>query len=537
MKTKIFTLCLAMLASIMIGRSASPILIGDLYYNLDNTTKTASVAAKPNGKYGFQSISIPQSVTYNSNIYVVTSIGNGAFKDCTSLLSVDIPYSVTKIDRGAFMGCSWLSSVNMTSSITSIEAYAFENCYFNLISIVIPKNVTSIGDHAFGSCGNLTSVTIPASVTDMSSSAFHESKNINEIYYNGTIEEWCTKSWLTNYVSSSYDLYVQNTKVTNVTIPDCINVIADYLFYGCKSLRSVTFHNNIQTIGMSAFNGCTGIITTKIPDNILDIKNNAFLYVANIEYNGSAPNSPWGARSINGFIDSYFVYSNDSKQNLLACTSAATGKVIIRNSVIDIGPWAFYDCRDITTITIGSNVTNINRDAFNKCTGLSQVKCFAVTPPVTPEYDIFRFVDCSNIPLYVPEESMSTYFQDTQWNKFNPVLPLTEVETFDIRFVNWDGTLLEQLDVDKNNFPEYIGETPTRPDDNEYTYTFAGWTPTIVAATSDATYTALYSSKRKGEDIENTVIDEQKAAKILHNGQIFILRGEKVYTLQGQEVR
>jgi hypothetical protein len=65
------------------------------------------------------SITIPNSVT---------SIGNGAFSDCSSLTSITIPNSVTSIDGLAFSGCSSLTSITIGSSVTSIGNYAFSGC-------------------------------------------------------------------------------------------------------------------------------------------------------------------------------------------------------------------------------------------------------------------------------------------------------------------------------------------------------------------------------------------------------------------------
>ena len=65
------------------------------------------------------SVTIPNSVT---------SIGEFAFKGCSSLTSVTIPNSVTSIGYGAFNGSSGLTSVTIPNSVTSIYDYAFAKC-------------------------------------------------------------------------------------------------------------------------------------------------------------------------------------------------------------------------------------------------------------------------------------------------------------------------------------------------------------------------------------------------------------------------
>ena len=85
----------------------------------------------------------------------VTSIGDYAFYNCTSLTSVTIPDSVTSIGYRAFYNCESLTSVTISDSITSIESRTFYNCT-SLTSVTIPDSVTSIGWGAFYGCESLT---------------------------------------------------------------------------------------------------------------------------------------------------------------------------------------------------------------------------------------------------------------------------------------------------------------------------------------------------------------------------------------------
>ena len=89
----------------------------------------------------------------------VTSIGDSAFRYCSSLTSVTIPNSVTSIGFFAFDKCSGLTSITIPDSVTSIGDYTF-NCCSSLTSMTIPDSVTSIGEGAFFDCENLTSITI-----------------------------------------------------------------------------------------------------------------------------------------------------------------------------------------------------------------------------------------------------------------------------------------------------------------------------------------------------------------------------------------
>ncbi len=184
MKTKLFTFFLALAASVgtMFAQGTK---IGNLYYNLDATNQTAEVTYEllysTNNYKDLTTANIPASVTYSGTTYSVTSIGWGAFLDCSSLTSVTIPNSVTSIGYGAFAGCSSLTSVTIGNSVTSIGESAFANCS-SLTSVTIPNSVTSIGNTAFRDCSGLTSVTIPNSVTSIGYDAFYNCSSLTAIY-------------------------------------------------------------------------------------------------------------------------------------------------------------------------------------------------------------------------------------------------------------------------------------------------------------------------------------------------------------------
>ena len=108
---------------------------------------------------------------------------------------------------------------------------------------------------------------------------------------------------------------------------------------------------------------------------------------------------------------------------------------------------------------------------------------------------------------------------------------------YEIIFLNWDGEVLQSTMVDYGAMPEYFGVTPTKPEDDQYVYTFSSWEPEITIVVAYAEYTAQYDATDKVTTvIENTQSDEVKTYKILRNNKIFIIRGDKVYSILGHVI-
>ena len=69
---------------------------------------------------------------------------------------------------------------------------------------------------------------------------------------------------------------------------------------------------------------------------------------------------------------------------------------------------------------------------------------------------------------------------------------------YEIKFVNYDGSVLQTSQVEYWTLPVYEGEAPTKDATDGYIYTFAGWTPEISEVAWDTTYTATFTENRKG---------------------------------------
>ena len=135
------------------------------------------------------SVTIPESVT---------SIGYGAFSDCSGLTSVTIPESVMSIGKMAFLSCEGLTTITLPESLTSVDSYAFRLCS-SLTSVTIPNLVATIGFGAFEDCSSLASVTIGESVTSIGDNAFAGCNRLESITIHAVIPPKIGSNTFDNY--------------------------------------------------------------------------------------------------------------------------------------------------------------------------------------------------------------------------------------------------------------------------------------------------------------------------------------------------
>ncbi|MCR5360933.1 MAG: leucine-rich repeat domain-containing protein [Bacteroidales bacterium] len=418
---------------------------GIYYTYLSQADKTVSVSYR--GSYDSEysdeyscDVVIPSSVTYNGTTYSVTSIGDGAFRNCTGPTSIEIPNSVKSIGNSAFSRCKGLTSIEIPSCVTSIGDYAFFQCkgltsitipssvtsigYLTfaycsgLTSIEIPSSVTSIGYGAFAYCSGLTSIEIPSSVTSIGSDAFSRVKNV---IYSGNAEGSPWGALTVNGIVDG-DFVYSDAEKTHLTA---------YIGSG----GDVVVPNSVTSIGNYAFYGCTGLTSIEIPSSVTSIGSYAFYLVKNIIYSGSAEGSPWGALNVNGIVDGDFIYS-DAEKTILTAYIGSGGDVVVPNRVTSIGKSAFRDCTALTSVEIPNSVTSIGNWAFYGCTGLTSVTVNNPNPVAIESAGVFT--NRANATLYVPTGSKAAYEAADYWKEFKEIV---EFEVLD-RLIITDGEAL-----------------------------------------------------------------------------------------------
>lgn len=295
----------------------------------------------------------------------VTSVGNNAFRDCSSLTSVAMPESMASIGDYAFYNCTNLASVTIPEGVSSICNSAFKGCS-DLTDVTIPESVTSIGNSAFNDCCGLISVIIPKGVMSIGDNAF----------------DGCSG-------------------LTSVTIPESVISIGSYAFSNCNSLTSVTIPKSVTNIGGSVFESCGKLVSVRYSGSNSDwrkVKIEGWnvelvekLVYEDLQDHGSYENLYWtleqnGVLTITGYgtvpkqapwypyrrqITTVILNSSVGESAFLDYSNLSN--VTMQDGVTDIGEEAFKGCGSLISITLPKSVTSIGRYAFYSCDALKDI--------------------------------------------------------------------------------------------------------------------------------------------------------------------
>ena len=534
---------------------------------------------------GLTSVTIPNSVT---------DIGNDAFAGCRGLTSVTIPNSVTSIGDYAFYECTGLTSpvynahvfafmptsyygaYTIPDGIESIAGSAFYYCG-GLTSVTIPNSVTSIGKEAFSGCTGLTAITIGNSVTSIGRWAFDGCTGLTSIYVPcGELERF--RQML------NYDL---SSKVKYEPLPYNLTISAEngsvtYPKTNCDDMQLTVTPNY-------------GYHFTQWSDGL---KDNPRIFQITSDTTFTAEFAPDRVGTCGK--DLALVWSYDPANKVLTIGNAGSftenmqfgveapgemEELVIGNNVTAIGANAFAGIETLKKVSIGESVKTIGEQAFYNCVNLETIFNYRPTPTNTYS-NAFDGVDKFECKLYVLPSSIDMYKNASVWRDFYYTYAIgaeeTTVTTNDVTVepqnnaatLTWptndnaasytieitkDGVLFCTLTFNANGQLTSIAFAPSRDGQahapqalmtaNGLQFTVTGLNSNTqygyCITTKDsndqpvATYSGEFTTTGEGtatgfEDVQG---NDVQCTKVLHNGQIFILRGDKTYTLQGQEVK
>lgn len=364
-----------------------------------------------------------------------------------------------------------IRKVIINDNVATVGDYAFYGCN-NITQVAFPDSLTSIGDYAFYNCTNLTEITIPINVTSIGNSAFYYCTKVSRINWNAkSVANLYEKTAAFNYVGRNvsgtmvvfgetvekipdYALAAYLTssypKITNIIIGNNVKSIGRAAFQGCHDLVNITFGKSIQNIGRFAFLSCTSLTSVVIPEKVT--------YIDNVVFSG--------------------------------CTNLSS--ITLSNSIKSIHSDAFEQCinlKDIyfngtysqwSYITIYSGddtITKATKHYFYYVTYIDEneneitIKNTALT---TPDTSILGEKVGHSIKLYTDKDFLKQFNNESIITANSTFYFVWDINQYVYKFVDYDGTVIKE---DLVNYGSAITPpaNPTKPADDQYTYTFAGW--------------------------------------------------------------
>ncbi len=344
------------------------------------------------------------------------SISNYAFSDCTGLTSVTIGNSVTSIGYAAFYGCTGLTSITIPNSVTSIRWKAFYNCT-GLKEVTIPNSVTSMDGSAFSGCTGLTTLSIGSGISTIESLSFDKlplltSLTIADSDANLVFEKdiFSSSPIKTLYLGRNLSgvSFQMETTLEELTIN--IPTIAEQAYQGYTSIKKLTLGNRVTSIETSAFEGCTGLTSLNIGSGISTIGKDVFSNLPSLASLTIADSDTDLAFATNIFSSSpiKMLYLGRNLSGVSFQKNTTLTELTIGNSVTSIGSKAFYKCTRLKEVTIPNSVTEIGDYAFYNCTVLKAVHFNATNCTTMGSYDYPVFGGCTNLTTVTIGENVTT---------------------------------------------------------------------------------------------------------------------------------
>lgn len=334
--------------------------------------------------------------------------GGSSYSDPTDI----VQYYTSNDEIGPFMFayCDNLQTIKLPESVKKIESCSFASCR-SLSSVVFPHNLSEINYMAFSDCGKLVDISIPGGVTDIEENAFSDCASLREIMVDSENRDYTSiDGILFTKDMKKLQICPMAYKASLYEIPDGVEEIGDYAFYGCASIESIRMPESLRIIGSQAFMNAA-ITAAIIPYGVSSIGNMAF----------------YGCRKL-------------KSANL-------------QHSIEKIESSTFDGCENLSYVRIPTGIREIDYDTFAGCESLATIECWVSDvenlevdySSYTKDYTPFRDIP-DGCTWIVPEGKEEAYKSQPWWRsswKIRAELPVdVKSATIDRPSVSYsDGTL------------------------------------------------------------------------------------------------
>lgn len=246
-------------------------------------------------------------------------------------------------------------------------------------------SLTKMADYMFVNQSELTEVALPESLTSIGYSAFSGCTSLASI----DIPEKVTALG-----SNAFNMC---SSLTSLKLPDGLTNIGPWAFRGCSNLININIPDGVNTIGYSLFYDCSSLASIDIPSSVTSIKDYAFQGCSSLEsvvIPSSVTSIDYGAflgcSSLTSFIIPNTVTTLGTTV-FAGCSSLVS--VEIPDNFTELGGLLFRNCSSLASIEIPNSVTTLGNSIFDGCTSLTSI----IIPPNVNTLNYGAFKNCTNL--------------------------------------------------------------------------------------------------------------------------------------------
>lgn len=304
----------------------------------------------------------------------VTWIGDHAFKSCSIKTIEKIPSTLKDIKKWCFEG-SGLESVDLSNTnVTTMEDGVFYN-NTSLTSVKLPKGLKNFWDHAFCGCKALNNIVMPSTVEGIYNNVFEGCESLSNVTFNDS------------YTILGHHVF-KNCPLTAVTFPNTLTSIGEYAFENTKLTTVDLSNTKITSLSTGCFFICEKLSDVKLPKDLTDIGNNAFISsaIASITF-------PPSLQKIGG----------------CAFQKAKFANVVIPTNCNTIEQGAFSENANLTTVFINGVKCYLAVNAFANCGSLKDVYITSNVEPDAGRYGYPFGNNSADLTVHVVPNYLDTF--------------------------------------------------------------------------------------------------------------------------------